>query len=82
VIRCPAAKEEECRACVSLIKVVRRRGVAVHVLKCVSTLKRLKDALQKISAGIVKSLKGAQGDTRVLSDEFFERLSQEARDAL
>ena len=82
VVRCPAAREEECRACLSLIRVVRRRGVAVHVLQCVSTVRGLKEALQRVSAGVVHSLKEAQGGVKVLDDAFFTALEEEALGAI
>lgn len=82
VVRCPAAREEECRACLSLIRVVRRRGVAVHVLQCVSTVRALKEALQRVSGGVVHSLKEAQGGVKVLDDAFFAALEEEALGAI
>ena len=82
IVRCPAATEEECRACVSLVKVVRRRAAAIHILKCVSTVKRLKEALQNVSAGIAQSLRVAQGATGVLGEAFFAKLEEEANEAI
>lgn len=78
VVRCPAAAEEGVRACAALLRAVRRRAVALHALQCVSTVRGLREALQRLTAGVAGALRLAQGASAVLDDAFFEALQQEA----
>ena len=82
VVRCPAAREEECRATVAFTRAVRKRAVALHALQCVSTTRALKEALLRVTRGVASAIKEAQGATAVLNEEFFKALEAEAEDLL
>ena len=80
VVRCPAAREDECRACLALTRAVRKRAAALHALQCASTVRCLREALARLTRGVAGALQGAQGALGVLDEAFFAALEREAQE--
>ena len=73
VVRAPAAHAARVRAALVLLRAVRRRAAAVHVVQVASTVRTLREALRRWSGSVAGAMRDAGAD-----EALFAALEEEA----
>lgn len=77
VVRAPAEHASRVRAALVLLRAVRRRAAAVHVVQVVSTVRTLREALRRWSGSVAGAMRDAGAD-----EALFAALEEEAAAAV